>query len=102
MVTQYTSASKDWWQKHSDEIKTWDWDSFCRVWAAAVDSVTPARTVGPQLRFIKDVEVYGVIHKAGEIHILDSYDKLTDTEVLWCIGHGMLFPLKIGDEVEVL
>jgi len=41
MNQDYTSASKDWWQKHSDELKEWNWESFCKVWAAAADSVIP-------------------------------------------------------------
>jgi hypothetical protein len=55
-----------------------------------------------KIKFIKDVLVYGVTHKVDEVYEIDSYDKVTEKQVLWCIGHGMLFPLEIGIEVELI
>jgi hypothetical protein len=102
MNVAYTAASKDWWQKHSDELKVWDWDSFCKVWEAAIDSKTSSTISEKQFRFLKDVKIMGVVHSWGEVHTLDKYDRQTDTEIKWCIGHGCRFPLVIGEDVEFI
>jgi nicotinate-nucleotide adenylyltransferase len=56
-----------------------------------------------KFRFLKNVLVYGVNHWAGEVHEFDPVtDRLTENVLEMCIGHGARFPLKIGDEVELL
>lgn len=55
-----------------------------------------------KIKFLKDVLVYGVTHKVGEVHTLDEYSNIADTEVHWCIGHVALHYLKIGEEVEII
>lgn len=55
-----------------------------------------------RFKFLKDVEVYGVVHKSGETFETNSYDEISPGEVRWCIGHGCRFPLKIGTEIEAI
>ena len=53
-------------------------------------------------RYLKDVLVYGATYKAGETFTTDSYDRELGDRVDLCIGHGMHFPLKIGEEIELV
>jgi hypothetical protein len=53
-----------------------------------------------RFRFIKDVIIVGATHKKGEIRDTDNYDIVSPTRVNWCIGHGCLFPLDIGVDIE--
>jgi hypothetical protein len=55
-----------------------------------------------KIKFLKDVLVYGVIHKIDEIHELDHYSRIEGEKVYWCIGHGCHFPLQIGIDIELM
>jgi hypothetical protein len=55
-----------------------------------------------KFKFIKDTLIYGVTHKAEETFKTDSYDRLTEGGIDWCIGHGMFFPLKLGVDIDVI
>jgi hypothetical protein len=56
------------------------------------------------MRFIllKDINVMGCIHKAGEAYIIDSTDRLHDDIIEWYVGHGQYWPLKLGEDVSVM
>jgi hypothetical protein len=55
-----------------------------------------------RFKFLRDVLIQGVTHKAGEIHQINDTDKTFPTTIEMCIGHGVYIPVTIGTDIELL